>query len=150
MSLCLIKITFFFFFFYYFFFNDTATTEIYTLSLHDALPIYIKKFCNQCIQVKDNEIETYDLSGSDYFSSDGTKVRSRLKLGQSQIICSNVCFKINQPSDLDTLMPLITELNKKILIITRHLKPDIRPFMKEFDSSKDNPIFEYDKKLNNI
>src|SRR6266487_5742549 len=29
----------FFFLFYFFFFNDTATTEIYTLSLHDALPI---------------------------------------------------------------------------------------------------------------
>src|SRR3712207_7966299 len=35
-----------------FFFNDTATTEIYTLSLHDALPIYLIKltgkptFCN--------------------------------------------------------------------------------------------------------
>src|SRR2546430_12239414 len=27
----------------FFFFNDTATTEIYTLSLHDALPIYISK-----------------------------------------------------------------------------------------------------------
>src|ERR1051326_9541418 len=27
-------------FFVFFFFNDTATTEIYTLSLHDALPIY--------------------------------------------------------------------------------------------------------------
>src|SRR2546430_4005271 len=26
--------------FSFFFFNDTATTEIYTLSLHDALPIY--------------------------------------------------------------------------------------------------------------
>src|SRR5256885_9122155 len=26
---------------YFFFFNDTATTEIYTLSLHDALPIMI-------------------------------------------------------------------------------------------------------------
>src|SRR5438105_11217703 len=26
--------------FFVFFFNDTATTEIYTLSLHDALPIY--------------------------------------------------------------------------------------------------------------
>src|SRR3989338_2568876 len=25
----------------YFFFNDTATTEIYTLSLHDALPIWV-------------------------------------------------------------------------------------------------------------
>src|SRR3712207_7913228 len=28
------------FIFFFFFFNDTATTEIYTLSLHDALPIY--------------------------------------------------------------------------------------------------------------
>ena len=25
----------------FFFFNDTATTEIYTLSLHDALPIFL-------------------------------------------------------------------------------------------------------------
>src|SRR5256885_11622097 len=29
---------------YFFFFNDTATTEIYTLSLHDALPI-----CGSCL-----------------------------------------------------------------------------------------------------
>src|SRR2546426_7826289 len=28
------------FFLFFFFFNDTATTEIYTLSLHDALPIW--------------------------------------------------------------------------------------------------------------
>src|SRR5256885_7642784 len=28
----------------FFFFNDTATTEIYTLSLHDALPIYQQCF----------------------------------------------------------------------------------------------------------
>src|SRR2546426_5582965 len=28
-------------FFIFFFFNDTATTEIYTLSLHDALPISV-------------------------------------------------------------------------------------------------------------
>src|SRR5216684_5533095 len=27
------------YFYFFFFFNDTATTEIYTLSLHDALPI---------------------------------------------------------------------------------------------------------------
>src|SRR2546422_7462860 len=27
-------------YFFFFFFNDTATTEIYTLSLHDALPIW--------------------------------------------------------------------------------------------------------------
>ena len=30
--------------FLFFFFNDTATTEIYTLSLHDALPILASSF----------------------------------------------------------------------------------------------------------
>src|SRR2546430_17387187 len=34
---------------FFFFFNDTATTEIYTLSLHDALPI--SKSC-QCVLEK--------------------------------------------------------------------------------------------------
>src|SRR3712207_9537256 len=29
---------------YFFFFNDTATTEIYTLSLHDALPITVNLY----------------------------------------------------------------------------------------------------------
>src|SRR2546429_5662726 len=29
---------------FFFFFNDTATTEIYTLSLHDALPISRRRF----------------------------------------------------------------------------------------------------------
>src|SRR5437588_8627201 len=29
----------------FFFFNDTATTEIYTLSLHDALPIFPASSC---------------------------------------------------------------------------------------------------------
>src|SRR5699024_12635121 len=32
---------YFFSFFIFFFFNDTATTDIYTLSLHDALPILL-------------------------------------------------------------------------------------------------------------
>src|SRR3712207_7717282 len=30
---------------FFFFFNDTATTEIYTLSLHDALPILDARVC---------------------------------------------------------------------------------------------------------
>src|SRR3712207_7843724 len=36
----------------FFFFNDTATTEIYTLSLHDALPIwlgYSASYCPPCL-----------------------------------------------------------------------------------------------------
>src|SRR2546430_12959208 len=34
--------------FFFFFFNDTATTEIYTLSLHDALPISTVTSPNTC------------------------------------------------------------------------------------------------------
>src|SRR2546429_3153849 len=32
---------------FFFFFNDTATTEIYTLSLHDALPIFHYELTNR-------------------------------------------------------------------------------------------------------
>src|SRR5258706_2364900 len=34
--------------FIFFFFNDTATTEIYTLSLHDALPISAVSMSSRC------------------------------------------------------------------------------------------------------
>ena len=43
----LLVIFFFFCFCVFFFFNDTATTEIYTLSLHDALPISV--IVEECI-----------------------------------------------------------------------------------------------------
>src|SRR5256885_13300449 len=33
----------------FFFFNDTATTEIYTLSLHDALPIFVEALAGSAI-----------------------------------------------------------------------------------------------------
>ena len=42
--------------YFFFFFNDTATTEIYTLSLHDALPI-----CTLDWSEKINSKERYDL-----------------------------------------------------------------------------------------
>src|SRR5258705_13748943 len=43
---------------FFFFFNDTATTEIYTLSLHDALPISIPRarlpdVANGCDRIHD-------------------------------------------------------------------------------------------------
>ena len=44
LTVCWVCCVFFCFYLclFVFFFNDTATTEIYTLSLHDALPIYIE------------------------------------------------------------------------------------------------------------
>src|SRR2546426_9929677 len=45
-----------------FFFNDTATTEIYTLSLHDALPIYIAvAVLVQVLHVARVDVRTLDL-----------------------------------------------------------------------------------------
>src|SRR2546430_5773172 len=46
------------FFFFFFFFNDTATTEIYTLSLHDALPICSPSSTRCC-----TTIETMEAAG---------------------------------------------------------------------------------------
>src|ERR1039457_5904820 len=43
------------FFFLFFFFNDTATTEIYTLSLHDALPISAQPPLSISSMVKAND-----------------------------------------------------------------------------------------------
>src|SRR5471030_683214 len=39
---------------FFFFFNDTATTEIYTLSLHDALPIYT----NGLVRIRNTHTQT--------------------------------------------------------------------------------------------
>ena len=47
----------------FFFFNDPATTEIYTLSLHDALPIFLyalKRFF-RCGVVRRNHEDRYEL-----------------------------------------------------------------------------------------
>src|SRR5256885_12892820 len=45
---------------FFFFFNDTATTEIYTLSLHDALPISLRQ---QAVQVNTTEAEFQEAAG---------------------------------------------------------------------------------------
>src|SRR5258708_32405583 len=45
LSFCFFHVVWLFLLFFFFFFNDTATTEIYTLSLHDALPISEPAHC---------------------------------------------------------------------------------------------------------
>src|SRR2546430_17519791 len=59
--------------FFFFFFNDTATTEIYTLSLHDALPICIAPdyiLVEEKVQVK--FIEALKNEIQKMFGQDGT------------------------------------------------------------------------------
>src|SRR3712207_7248157 len=54
-----------------FFFNDTATTEIYTLSLHDALPICLRRpgttahtCADRCLRAFSVPVYRYDPSGA--------------------------------------------------------------------------------------
>src|SRR5258707_12550543 len=45
--------------FFFFFFNDTATTEIYTLSLHDALPISQLMQAIKLLQLSNLDLAAY-------------------------------------------------------------------------------------------
>src|SRR5438034_9975918 len=51
--------------FSFFFFNDTATTEIYTLSLHDALPIY-RNFTRRQVAIQNRVASNIGISQSTF------------------------------------------------------------------------------------
>src|SRR2546430_11652452 len=77
---------------FFFFFNDTATTEIYTLSLHDALPISVEPAC----QPSTLPMEEPDHAGS-HSVKNGLKTldrkSTRLNSSHSQISYAVFCLK---------------------------------------------------------
>src|SRR5712671_8229515 len=70
------------FFLFFFFFNDTATTEIYTLSLHDALPIW--SWWNSSSMVTPRGLIAYGLSAC--------KIGRATRLNSSHQIISYAVF----------------------------------------------------------
>src|SRR2546427_7625967 len=81
-------------YFYFFFFNDTATTEIYTLSLHDALPISIKQV--RAFTLKGGGADYHDQSDGhwidDHIATPDRK-STRLNSSHSQISYAVFCLK---------------------------------------------------------
>src|SRR2546430_9611450 len=74
---------------FFFFFNDTATTEIYTLSLHDALPI-----CAEIVERGPRGEEIQDDSFLLIFNAGGEDRKStRLNSSHSQISYAVFCLK---------------------------------------------------------
>src|SRR3712207_8010965 len=65
----------------FFFFNDTATTEIYTLSLHDALPILL-------LGGREPEIAVLDLLGEGHVGQ-GEEADIRLAQGPPPLLSSS-------------------------------------------------------------
>src|SRR5205807_10594931 len=80
----------FHFYFFLFFFNDTATTEIYTLSLHDALPISKSRLLSslQCPKPLWLEVNRRELSE---YSRRMSSVRSEEHTSELQSPCNLVC-----------------------------------------------------------
>src|SRR5688572_32643723 len=75
----------------FFFFNDSATSEIYTLSLHDALPIYSGSFLESSLD--DNPgVASRRVSPADHGSCEDRK-STRLNSSHSQISYAVFCLK---------------------------------------------------------
>src|SRR2546430_9022166 len=78
-------------FFFFFFFNDTATTEIYTLSLHDALPT-----SNTAVFSVINAVLLRSLpypAKTNWCASSGDRKSTRLNSSHSQISYAVFCLK---------------------------------------------------------
>src|SRR2546430_5186357 len=86
-------------FFFFFFFNDTATTEIYTLSLHDALPILCERDRDVVNQVVALALEPWilrDVEHGDQVAGRtiaGDRKSTRLNSSHSQISYAVFCLK---------------------------------------------------------
>src|SRR2546430_7484855 len=78
----------------FFFFNDTATTEIYTLSLHDALPIYWSYFMLHAAS-SGTRRELPAESGSRALRD---RKSTRLNSSHSQISYAVFCLKKKNPA----------------------------------------------------
>src|SRR5436853_2678072 len=72
-----------------FFFNDTPTTEIYTLSLHDALPIYSESESSAILKFID---ENGTIEGAPFNSPVLVKDRKSTRLNSSHLGISYAVF----------------------------------------------------------
>src|SRR2546430_16744528 len=83
---------------FFFFFNDTATTEIYTLSLHDALPISGHRCCRPQRRAGGRELpqrnrESCEAWRSVSLSEGVDRKSTRLNSSHSQISYAVFCLK---------------------------------------------------------
>src|SRR2546430_17231956 len=96
MLLCCFVSVRIFLYFSFFFFNDTATTEIYTLSLHDALPISLLDLRFEAIQTGQGLVLRCEYR-RDLFAATTIKVldrkSTRLNSSHSQISYAVFCLK---------------------------------------------------------
>src|SRR2546421_9068991 len=83
-----------FVFFFFFFFNDTATTEIYTLSLHDALPISSRGAIHEeRVRGREARVEPGLRPFPALHAGNGDRKSTRLNSSHDQISYAVFCLK---------------------------------------------------------
>src|SRR5256885_10437468 len=107
----------------FFFFNDTATTEIYTLSLHDALPI-LARFGSIDVVVKNAGI-FFTKPFMDYTAEDIRSLvdRKSTRLNSSHLVISYAVFclkKKNNTKHQPCALPLETQRHQRETISRLH------------------------------
>src|SRR5256885_7324305 len=84
----------------FFFFNDTATTEIYTLSLHDALPI--------CVSTQSGTFQNRGRAARQTLQARGAcSARSEEHTSELQSPCNLVCRLLLEKKKLDNTHPVL-------------------------------------------
>src|SRR2546425_4975608 len=85
---------------FFFFFNDTATTEIYTLSLHDALPIFERASRGLGRQIRRRDAFGREMAGRDARSEEHTSELQSL----AYLVCRLLLEKKKNIEDLPTVV----------------------------------------------
>src|SRR2546429_4815074 len=107
-------------FLFFFFFNDTATTEIYTLSLHDALPISAGSQASSSPSMVVLLLGTIrpTLSGT---GDDIDRKSTRLNSSHGYISYAVFCLKKKKKTNLYTTLVTHRAGSSAISVINRHL-----------------------------
>src|SRR5438445_5268939 len=96
--------------FFFFFFNDTATTEIYTLSLHDALPI------SMWADASVTNLSTMDVEGWRFnvkiVPNDLDRKSTRLNSSHANISYAVFCLKKKKNKNFTVIWVIVLIFNK--------------------------------------
>src|SRR2546428_9180302 len=95
------------FFFFFFFFNDTATTEIYTLSLHDALPIACRALISRTARCAPAAFGRISRWANARDPAEGDRKSTRLNSSHDQISYAVFCLKKKNKNHATTHCPYI-------------------------------------------
>src|SRR5256885_5044348 len=110
-------------FFFFFFFNDTATTEIYTLSLHDALPILIMFAVGAPagdVRVMVSDADRWDAVEAELKATLRDRKSTRLNSSHLVISYAVFCLKKKKHTQTDSLLQA-TYADREECGVTHHL-----------------------------